>query len=100
MMNELISFFVGIGVVAGISFWKPEKMIEVFLRFLHTKISKNQANKISNALGVKMIEVGVYTITFDSEDDKEIIKEGVQKVKSGLSILEEQILMNKRFEVK
>lgn len=89
-MSEIISFFVGIGVVGFLSFFKPEMVMKVLLEFLNQKINKKNANKIENALGVKLIETGIYTITF-SPDDKPVFEEGLTKIKSGLEVIKPRV---------
>ena len=89
MTNEVIMFIVGIISVYLISLIKPEIVLKPLLSILKQKLSKN-SNAISNALGLKLLESGIYAITYEEDGDPEVNK-AMMQITANYEILKEKL---------
>ena len=87
-MSEVLSVLVTLIVVFGIQMLKPEWFLGWLLKLINQKIP-TQANKIENSLGVKMIEIGIYAL--ENNEDNEKIKVAIAEMKAQLKVIEDEI---------
>jgi hypothetical protein len=77
-MSETIAVLITIVVSFVIQLLKPEWFIGWLLTFLNRKLPNN-ANKIENSLGQKLIDTGVYVLS--NNEDNEKIKEALDQIR-------------------
>ncbi len=87
-MTEVITSLVTLGQVFLIGSLKPEWLLGWQMKLLDSKLPKNQ-NKISNSLGLKLVESGTYQI--DYHPDSETIKNETEKIKESIEVLNTEI---------
>ncbi|MEM0503449.1 MAG: hypothetical protein QXT58_01940 [Archaeoglobaceae archaeon] len=87
-MSELFSALVGVIAFIVVMALKPEWFIGWLVELFKKKFPEREANKVTNALGIKLIEAGVYALTAipdkDIADSVQIIKLEVAKIKKAL----------------
>ena len=84
IITALISVFATF-VVVGV---KPEWFIGWLLKLLNSKMP-SQANKISNVLGLKMIQTGAYAIKDKPDSDK--MNEAVNEIEEKAEMIEDEL---------
>ena len=87
-MSEILSVIITLIVVFVLQLLKPEWFMGWLLKLINQKIP-TQANKIENSLGVKMIEIGIYAL--ENNEDNEKIKAAIAEMEKQLKIIEEEI---------
>ena len=88
-------FLIGIGAFVLIQFIKPEWFIGWLLNLIESKFQKKEANALTNALGTKLIEVGLVALEKIPDDDNPTIAEGVQKIKEGVEMVKKEFKLSK-----
>ena len=87
-MSELLSVLITAGVFILVMFIKPEWLIGWLLNLLVKRLPRKNANDVTNALGIKLIEAGIVAIEqiedegIKTEVDK--LKEQVARIKKAL----------------
>jgi len=89
MWSELISAVLGAVAMLLVAWLKPEWLIGPLINWLARKLNKKQANIVSNALGLLLINTGVFAILKlpDNPQAEEIAREiarDVQELKKAL----------------
>lgn len=79
-MSETLAVIITVVVTLVIQMLKPEWFIGWLITFLNSKLKPENSNKISNSLGVKFIETGIYVI--ESHPDSEAIKQSTNIIKT------------------
>ena len=87
MWQDFLIFLGSIVLIYTINYFKPEWVLLPLLKALDSKFKTN-SNAISNALGLKMLESGIYTITFVPDDEES------QKLMEDLKVLYEKVKAN------
>lgn len=74
-MTEAISIIITLIVTVVLQMLKPEWFLGWLVTFLNKKLP-GKSNKIENSLGQKLIETGIYVLTYneDNKKIKEIVK--------------------------
>jgi len=86
MLQDFVVYLIGVGSVALVGMLKPEWLLKPLLEILTSKLGKKYANNLSNAVGIKLIEAGIYTITYEKDD--KTTEEAIKNIKNQLFILE------------
>ena len=94
MSQDTIMFLVGLVVTPlalwGISFFKPQFVVDLLVKNLRKVIKDpNNANKIENAFGVKIMKMGLELITND--EDKPEVKKITDELIKTVEQLEKEI---------
>jgi len=89
MWSEIISAVIGALAMLLVAWFKPEWVIGPLISWLAKKLEHKQANIVSNALGLLLINTGIYAILKlpDSVEAEEIARNmatEVQKLKKAL----------------
>jgi len=89
MWSEFISAIIGALAMLLVAWLKPEWVIGPLISWLAKKLEQKQANVVSNALGLLLINTGIYAILKlpDSPEAEEIarsIAADVQRLKKAL----------------
>ncbi len=79
-MTEAISVIITLIVTVVLQMLKPEWFLGWLVAFFNKKLP-GKSNKIENSLGQKLIETGVYVITYNPDNEK---------IKNAVKIIEEQ----------
>jgi len=88
-------FFIGIGAFVLIQFIKPEWFISWLLNLIASKFQKKEANALTNALGTKLIEVGLVALEKIPDEDNPTITEGIRKIKEGVEMVKKEFKLSK-----
>lgn len=87
-MTEVLSVVITLVVTTVITMLKPEWLIGWLLNLLNSKLPKN-ANAVSNSLGHKMIEIGVYAIK--AHPDSEVVTQAANEIKKQADIIKNEL---------
>lgn len=87
-MSETIAVIITLVVTIIIQMLKPEWFIGWLIAFLNKKLP-GKSNKIENSLGQKLIEMGVYVISYNQDDEK--IKEIIKTVEEASIKLKDEL---------
>lgn len=87
-MTELLSVVITLMVTTVITMLKPEWLIGWLLNLLNSKLPKN-ANAVSNSLGHKMIETGVYAIK--AHPDSEVVTQAADEIQKQADIIKNEL---------
>ena len=87
-MTEVIAVIVTLVVTTLLQLLKPEWFLGWLVTFLNKKLP-GKSNKIENSLGQKLIETGVYIITYNPDNEK--IKNTVKIIEEQNTILKDEL---------
>lgn len=89
-MSELISIVVTIIGYTLLLFVKPEWIIGWLLNLLKKRLPLKSANDTTNALGIKMIEIGAFMIE-GIPDMSETVNAKIQQIKEAVEELRKEL---------
>ena len=89
-MSELISIIVTIIGYTLLLFVKPEWIIGWLLNLLKKRLPLKSANDTTNALGIKMIEIGAFMIE-GIPDISETVNAKIQQIKEAVEELRKEL---------
>ena len=87
-MTEVIAVIVTLVVTTLLQLLKPEWFLGWLVTFLNKKLP-GKSNKIENSLGQKLVETGVYIITYNPDNEK--IANAVKIIEEQNTILKDEL---------